>query len=98
MFRQLVNAVSRQASAAKLPSAGLRLNASKSESKLKAVHSTLPHSKISKLVLYSQVQDSGVLTLCPSVAGVQCFPDPGKTTQTDPSIVRDESGLCATIH
>ena len=34
MFRQLVNAVSRKASAATLPSDGLRLNASKSESML----------------------------------------------------------------
>ena len=34
MFRQLVNAVSRQANAAKLPSDGLRLNASKPESML----------------------------------------------------------------
>ena len=34
MFRQLVNAVGRKASAAKLPSDGLRLNASKSESRL----------------------------------------------------------------
>ena len=34
MFRQLVNAVSRKAIAAKLPSVGLRLNASKSESRL----------------------------------------------------------------
>ncbi len=34
MFRQLVNAVSRKASAAKLPSAGSWLNASKPESVL----------------------------------------------------------------
>ena len=34
LFRQLVNVVSREASAAKLPSVGLRLNASKSESML----------------------------------------------------------------
>ena len=34
MFRQLVNAVSGNAIVAKLPSVGLRLNASKSESKL----------------------------------------------------------------
>lgn len=34
MFRQLVNVVSRKASAAKLPSVGLRLNASKPESML----------------------------------------------------------------
>ena len=40
----------------------------------------------------------GFLNLCPSVTGVQRFPDPGMTIQTDPSIVRDESGLCATIH
>ena len=34
MFRQLVNAVSGKAIVAKLPSVGLRLNASKSESRL----------------------------------------------------------------
>ena len=34
LFRQLVNAVSRKTSAARLPSDGLRLNASKSESML----------------------------------------------------------------
>ena len=101
MFRQLVNAVSRKASAATLPSDGLRLNASKSESMLVMQCCYGCHHFLHifmNMIFRSLVPRAARQAVGLSRVELWWSLDPGETIQMFPGIVCDESGLCAAIH